>query len=206
MFDIGAHEGNFTDTFLANEAGRVLSIEPQVDVFESLQNRFRDNDDVICLCCAAGASPDFLPIYLCVQANTLSSLTEKWMFGRFKGYAFVKSDYRVEVVTLDSLIEKYGEPDYIKIDVEGYEFQVLAGLSTAINSISFEHTGEYKGDAFACCDRLLQLGDYEFSYSRGDVESLETAWLPWEEFYPIIFSAFDEEGMWGDVFARLALR
>src|SRR6185312_4956889 len=46
--------------------------------------------------------------------------------------------YKVETNTLNHFIGQYGKPDYIKIDVEGYEKEVLYGLNQVIAYISFE--------------------------------------------------------------------
>ena len=44
----------------------------------------------------------------------------------------------VTVSTLDNMIEKYGTPDFLKVDVEGGELQVFEGLSQPISVICFE--------------------------------------------------------------------
>jgi len=53
---------------------------------------------------------------------------------------------KVKVITLDKLIELYGTPDLIKIDVEGHEYEVLKGLNKKAKKITFEWTEEnYQG-------------------------------------------------------------
>ncbi len=45
---------------------------------------------------------------------------------------------KVKVEVLENFIHKFGTPKYIKIDVEGYELEVLKGLQTAVPLLSFE--------------------------------------------------------------------
>jgi hypothetical protein len=72
----------------------------------------------------------------------------------------------IEVTTLDSLIEEFGSPGFIKIDVEGYEFEVLSGLSRPVRALSFEFP-EYLAAASQRVERLCSLGNTEFNYSLG---------------------------------------
>ena len=65
---------------------------------------------------------------------------------------------RVPITTLDSLIARHGVPTFIKIDVEGFEFEVLVGLSRPINAISFEFTTIQRDVALDCVERCVALG------------------------------------------------
>jgi hypothetical protein len=58
----------------------------------------------------------------------------------------------VSTVTLADAIARYGAPQFIKVDVEGHEFEVLGGLKTPVRYLSFEY--HVRGDgverALAC--------------------------------------------------------
>jgi hypothetical protein len=89
-------------------------------------------------------------------------------------------DHRVEVdvTTLDQLIEAYGRPDFCKIDVEGLEEQVLAGLSHPLPALSFEFISFEKTSALACLRRLMALGAYRFNWSLRERLRLESpSWV-----------------------------
>jgi hypothetical protein len=85
----------------------------------------------------------------------------------------VKKGNMIEQTTIDNLIEKFGNPAFIKIDVEGYELEVLKGLSKETNLISFEYTVPEQTKKTIECINLFKLINktIECNYSLG--ESME---------------------------------
>ena len=83
-------------------------------------------------------------------------------------------DTQVEVpcTTLDALIAEHGQPAFAKIDVEGFEATVLAGLSRPLPALSFEFTTIQRDVALACLDRLAALGRYGFDVALGESQAL----------------------------------
>ena len=72
----------------------------------------------------------------------------------------------ITVSTLDSLEACHGVTRYVKIDVEGYEPDVLLGLSQAIAIVSFEVQGPAIHMAADCVDILDRPAPYKFSVHR----------------------------------------
>ena len=72
----------------------------------------------------------------------------------------------VPLVTLDELIARYGEPQFCKIDVEGFEHEALSGLSQAVPALSFEYIPVAIARAIACVERTSALGQYRYRHSR----------------------------------------
>jgi hypothetical protein len=107
------------------------------------------------------------------------------------------------------LIKKFGVPHFIKIDVEGFELNVLKGLNHPVKYLSFEYTvPECKQQIYECISVLTsksQDNSVEFNYSIG--ESMEWAlarWLSTDEMVALVQSTeFDNTGF-GDIYVRQA--
>ena len=75
---------------------------------------------------------------------------------------------RVPVTTLDALIDRYGSPSFIKLDVEGFEVEALAGLTQPVPALSFEFTTIQRDLAIAGIERCAELGFLHFNAALGE--------------------------------------
>ncbi len=108
----------------------------------------------------------------------------------------------VRVDTLDAMIERHGVPSFCKIDVEGYEREVLAGLSQPLPAVSFECTPEYAEVALRCVDHLRSLGMTRFNFSAGETwHLLWDRWRPFESIVALLDDLPRDGRFFGDVYA-----
>jgi hypothetical protein len=124
---------------------------------------------------------------------------------RNRGFRHVRWDDSVEVpvTTLDALIEQHGLPRFCKIDVEGYEAEVLAGLNHRIPALSVEFVAGALNVAEACVRRLEALGAYEFNVVVGEERSfMSKRWLAADEMVAWLKDGGGSVSS-GDVYARL---
>ena len=89
---------------------------------------------------------------------------------------------------------------FCKIDVEGYELEVLTGLSQKIGAISIEYSPWIMPPTIACVRRLSGLGYREFRSSRGEtMKWTEPTWVSADEVCASLGISTPE---FGDVYAR----
>ena len=165
-FDVGANLGSRTDIFVELGA-RVICIEPQPNCVDKLLSKYGENPMVTIVPKGLDSKPGVLPLNICESAETISTFSEKWKSGRFHDYSWEKV-VDVKVTSLDLLVKEYGVPAFCKIDVEGFEYSVLKGLSSPAPMISFEFTREFFDDAKHCMEYFMSLGQVEFNYILGE--------------------------------------
>ena len=109
----------------------------------------------------------------------------------------------VEVTTLDHLIKIYGLPNYIKIDVEGFELDVLLGLSQKAGIISFEFTSEFFDQSTKCLNYLKKIGYNQFNFSIGESRKF---YFEWSNTDNLILKLENESKnnklLWGDIYCK----
>ncbi|MFI5295184.1 MAG: FkbM family methyltransferase [Thermodesulfovibrionales bacterium] len=180
-FDIGANLGSRTKVFLKLDAV-VVAVEPQDICMKVLKKFFGKNKSVTLIQKALGEKEGSAEM-LVSEAHTLSSLSEQWVTavrqsGRFASFSWNKVQ-SVEMTKLDNLIQTYGIPSFIKIDVEGYEYPVLKGLSKPVQTISIEFANEYIESTIKCIIYLSSLGNITGNYSLS--ESMILALQDWRD-------------------------
>ena len=207
VFDVGAHLGDRTHAFRRLGA-RVVALEPQPVVRRCLELLVGRSQDVTVRAEAVGRSVGTARLALSHGTPTVSSLAKEWpstLPAQDAGFRNVRWDesVTVQVTTLDALIERSGLPSFCKIDVEGYEAEVLAGLNHRIPALSVEFASWALDVAEACVRRLEVLGSYEFNAVQGEERGfVSERWLAADEMVDWL-RGMEGSVSSGDVYARL---
>jgi FkbM family methyltransferase len=179
VFDIGSHVGDRIGSFRRLGA-RVIGIEPQPALVRILRILYGRDPLVHLESAALGRRAGRGAIHLNLSNPTVSTLSDDFRAAACgaPGWEGQRWEHTVPVVciTLDDLIARYGTPAFVKIDVEGYEAEVLAGATRALGALSFEFTTiqrEIAQPALDACGRLglscfnAVLGE-QYAFVRND--------------------------------------
>lgn len=205
-FDIGSNFGNRIPVWRKLGA-KIVAIEPQPFLFNFLTRKYAKYKDVTVLRGVVSDEMGTMKLFHNIQNPTLSTTDQSWIkdkakdptWGKFKWDTVIE----VEAVTLDHLIERYGMPDFCKIDVEGAELQVLMGLSQPIKAVSFEYLTIDKERAISCIDRLEELGTYEYNWTISEQSRLiSPEWLPAKQM-KITIEKMGGKAASGDIYGKL---
>jgi len=181
VFDIGAHVGDRVAAFRRLGA-RVVAVEPQPALRTTLK-LLRGWDRAVAIePVALGRADGSIKLKLNLDNPTVSTASADFIRAAagapgWDGQAWTRTAV-VPMTTLDALIDRHGAPAFIKIDVEGFEAEVLAGLSRPVPALSFEFTTIQRGVAAAAIDRCAALGYASFNAALGESQILaHETWL-----------------------------
>ena len=186
IFDIGANIGRYSLTYAKDSENTIISVEASPNTYNILKINMSPFTNVTALEYAVCNSKEpYITFYNC-QSDTLSTLDINWLSSsdsRFGDHVGKFSPIQVKTITLDALIDKYGVPDMLKIDVEGAEEGVIRSLSKKVPILLFEWAAEWKDSLKLAIDHLTSLGFTRFHVQKEDKYS----------YYPLDFEMSSEE-------------
>ena len=201
VFDVGAHLGEKSKELIKNNIN-VVMIEPQPKCLKQLNKLYSENKFVTIVPMGLGKSQQKMEMSINSKQPVISTFAEHWKTGRFSDSKWDEK-ITVNITTLDELIKKFGNPKYIKIDVEGFEHEVILGLTKKSGIISFEFTSEFIEDAFKSLDYLILLGYSGFNYSLGEQRKFFTQWTTADSIKEDIKNNIKNDNlMWGDLYCK----
>ena len=165
-FDIGANIGAWASANL-NKCDKIICVEASPNTYAELCHR--KNDKLVMLNFAVcDNSGEDITFYDCT-ANVLSTLNKGWLTDSTSRFCHVPfKEITCKTITIDMLIDIYGIPDLLKVDVEGGEYFCLKSLSKKVPQLCFEWASEVNDITYKCLDHLFSLGYTGFYIQFGD--------------------------------------
>jgi FkbM family methyltransferase len=182
-FDIGANIGKWSLANI-NQCKKIITIEASPITFNKLVDNCK-NDKIILLNYAVCNNNGNDITFYQAESDTLSTINKEWLTAessRFYNHRY--TEINCKTITIDKLIEQYGLPDMIKIDVEGGEYECICSLTQKVKLLCFEWASETNIITFNCIDYLYNLGytqyyiqifdDYSFRPQDNDFYDINT--------------------------------
>jgi FkbM family methyltransferase len=181
VFDIGSHVGDRIAALRRLNA-RIVAVEPQPALARTLRLIYGRDPEVTIEETAIGRQSGHVELNLNIDNPTVSTASGDFIAAAagapgWQGQAWPKR-LRVPLTTIDALIARHGMPVFIKIDIEGFEAEALAGLGQPVNALSFEFTLIQRDVSRVCVERCATLGYTRFNAALGESQTLvHTGWI-----------------------------
>ena len=167
-FDIGANVGNWSLLNVEKCDDRIIAVEASPITFNTLI--YSCQHDKITLVNYAICNNDEKDIsFYHATCDILSTINKELFTSEYS--RFYKQPYtemRCRTKSIDKLIQDYGMPELIKINIVGGEYECISSLTSKANLICFGWISETISTTFKCIDHLFKLGYKQFYIQYND--------------------------------------
>ena len=203
VFDVGANTGFHTQVFL-DLGARVIAIEPQPWCTKLLKNKFFGLETVIIVEAGLASHSGVLVLHTNKIIPQISTFSE-FFRNNNKLLGIWGRPLEVTVTTIDDLVKRYGTPDFIKIDVEGYELEVIKGMTSIRPRLSFEFHKTTLDETRRCIWQVVQHQPVAMNYSCYDnYRFMSTVWMSESECLKQL-NSIKQKDLYGDIFINFVV-
>jgi FkbM family methyltransferase len=141
IFDVGAGVGHYARELRAvGYRGRIISFEPVSGAYAQLKkSAARDQHWTVAPRTAIGSEEGVISIGVSANSVFSSALRGTNPLGRINANSPVPGEEQVPLLTLNSLAPQYmkrGDVIFLKIDVRGFEYEVLRGADKILTALA----------------------------------------------------------------------
>jgi FkbM family methyltransferase len=207
VFDVGANTGIKTRAFLSLEA-RVIAIEPNPVCADAIRRRYQSrlaSDRLRVESIAVASKQSKIILRLFENDLSISSGSDAFVSAAAADGFLSSSAIEVDTSTLDDLCRRFGGPDFIKVDVEGMDADVLRGLHFRPRFLSFEYNTKPQlwDVTLQCLRESARIGFAEANFTGSGLPKLLLArWVGLERIPTEIRNWYKGRQSFGDVIVR----
>jgi FkbM family methyltransferase len=179
IIHIGAHYGEEICDYIDNGINDIILFEPLIDNFNILEQNVKNlNANIQGYQVALGSNPGSVTMYVSSNEKQSSSILKPKVHLTHHPNVSFPSTEVVEVKTLDQF-ETYNF-NFINMDVQGYELEVLKGASKTLMHIDYVYCEVNRDEVYENNAFIEQIDEYLGEYN---LIRVETSW---------------DGGIWGD--------
>jgi len=187
IFDVGSNNGDYSLLFNQIYPGaKIFAFEPNPYLTKIAIKKIKEFQNVKIIQKAVGNLNSSTTLNIDQNSSLTTSLAianknsttykiKKFLYGNE-----LKKLTTIKIIKLDSFIKNNNSPDFVKIDVEGFEEEVLKGLTNNLKNIKlimieFHFDKLYKKYSTRSIHRLLMKNNFKL------VKSVKFPILKWED-------------------------
>jgi FkbM family methyltransferase len=206
-FDIGCNIGEYTESLRRSHYDKIVCVDANPNVIQKVNERFSDDDKIVVLNRAVSSQKEDVDFYICNSCDVISTCDERLINdSRFTGRHNWDTIIKVPTISIDDMVNQFGKPEHIKIDVEGYEFSVIQSMTMNYGSeIRFEWSEERIDDILQIVRYLSSLGYKGFSCLFEDkYDAVASDYKPIDDFieYMIQTCDYNRRQLWGMIYCK----
>lgn len=177
VIHIGAHYGEEYQDYVKHGIKPIVFIEPCKDAFSVLKQKFEHNSNVLLFNTACGNYNGVTTIFTETKnkGQSNSILSPKLHLTHYKDIVF--EDFETVVICkVDFLDFNRSAYNFINIDVQGYEGNVLKGATDTLKSIDYIYAEVNKEELYTGCTMVEELDEILSDFDRVVTKFTNAGW------------------------------
>lgn len=202
-FDIGSNIGKSVNWFLSNGYDKIICLEPNDTARSQLIGNYGKDNRVVILDQAISDEIKEITFYDC-PTTTISTASTEWVNNSRFSKQYTWYENKKTTINIDTLCAMYDDPEFIKIDVEGYELIAIKGLTRKVDcTIAFEWAEEVWDSICGCIEHLESLGYDKFAFTYDDdLNDMPEDFTEWKKLKIHDDINVERKDKWGMIYAR----
>jgi FkbM family methyltransferase len=172
IIHIGGHYGEEIDEYVRNGIQEIVIFEPLSDSFDVLCENIKDlNANIIAHQVALGPEETVATMYVSDNEKQSSSLLKPKVHITHHPHVKFPETEEVEVKVLDDF--NYNKYNFINMDVQGYELEVLKGAKKTLENVDYVYCEVNRDEVYEGNAYVEELDEFLSQYN---MERVETSW------------------------------